>query len=278
MRQANHGLCCMLFMSFLASCASEQTASGPANQAQPAPAHAQLEAFRIVVPGTTAELELRPVAPDGADPSARAFYLAATETNWDMYDAFVFAMDRAEGQVDPPDAWARPSKPYILMDRGFGHAGFPAISVSYKGASEFCKWLAHRTGKRFRLPTEAEWEHACRLATDVNPNLDSLAWFKGNSAVDMRETTHRIATKSPDGLGLYDMLGNAAEWATSAGGKGVARGGSFKDAADSVSATARRPDDKSLNRTDPQIPRSVWWLADGGFIGFRVLCEVEPDA
>ena len=40
-----------------------------------------------------------------------------------------------------------------------------------------------------------------------------------------------------------------------------------------VTPLARRPDDKSLNRTDPQIPRSVWWLADGGFIGFRVLCE-----
>ncbi|MBL8859199.1 MAG: SUMF1/EgtB/PvdO family nonheme iron enzyme [Planctomycetes bacterium] len=277
MRKANHGIRLALFMALLASCASEQTAQGPLAQAEPAPTRPNPVPFHIAVPGTTVKLEFVPIPRDERTPGAREYYLAATETTWDMYDAFVFAMDRAEGQVDPPDAWARPSKPYILMDRGFGHAGYPAISVSYKGASEFCKWLAHKTGKRLRLPSEAEWEHACRAGTSAITNLNDIAWFKENSAVDMRETTHPIATKSPDALGLYDMLGNAAEWTTSAAGTGVARGGSFKEPADAVTAIARRPDDKSLNRTDPQIPRSVWWLADGGFIGFRVLCEIEPD-
>jgi formylglycine-generating enzyme required for sulfatase activity len=185
----------------------------------------------------------------------------------------VFALDRPETEKDPPDAFARPSKPYILMDRGFGHAGYPAISVSHKGAVEFCKWLAHKTGKRVRLPTEAEWEQAAKLGAGAAVPLGDVAWFKDNSELDMRITTHPVATKKPDALGLYDVLGNAAEWTTSTAGTGVARGGSFREAADAVTPLARRLDDKSLNRTDPQIPRSVWWLADGGFIGFRVLCE-----
>lgn len=226
------------------------------------------------MPGTTAKLEFVPIP---CDPAAKPYFLARTETTWDMYDAFVFAMDRAETEKDPPDAFARPSKPYILMDRGFGHAGYPVISVSYKGACEFCKWLAHTTGKRFRLPTESEWEHAAKSGSSTAVPLAEVAWFKDNSEHDMRITTHPIATKKPDALALYDMLGNAAEWTTSATNTGVARGGSFRDPAYAVTPLARRPDDKSLNRTDPQIPRSVWWLADGGFIGFRVLCEVEPN-
>jgi formylglycine-generating enzyme required for sulfatase activity len=126
-----------------------------------------------------------------------------------------------------------------------------------------------------RLPTEAEWERAAQSGSSAAVPLGDVAWFKDNSEHDMRITTQPIATKKPDALGLFDVLGNAAEWATSATGTGVARGGSFREAADAVTPTARRPDDKSLNRTDPQIPRSVWWLADGGFIGFRVLCEAD---
>jgi formylglycine-generating enzyme required for sulfatase activity len=261
----------------LASCATEQNAAEAPKQA---PADAQAvtpaaQAFTITVPGTTAKLEFVPIPRDPADPASKPFFLARTETTWDMYDAFVFAMERPETEKDPPDAFARPSKPYILMDRGFGHAGYPVISVSYKGASEFCKWLAHKTGKPFRLPTESEWERAAQAGASATVPLADVAWFKDNSELDMRVTTHPIATRQPDALGLYDVLGNAAEWTTSSTGKGVARGGSFREPADLVTPTATRADDKSLNRTDPQIPKSVWWLADGGFIGFRVLCEPE---
>lgn len=238
-----------------------------------APAPRALDPFEITIPGTTTKLAFLPVPADPADPGSRAFWLARTETTWDAYDAFVFALDRAEGQTDPPDAFARPSKPYILMDRGFGHAGYPAISTSYKGASEFCRWLSHQTGRRFRLPTEAEWERAAKLGGDADRALADVAWFEGNSSVDERPSTHPIATRAADALGFHDLLGNAAEWTTGPEAQGIARGGSFREGPEAVNGTARRPDDKSLNKTDPQRPRSVWWLADGGFIGFRVLCE-----
>jgi formylglycine-generating enzyme required for sulfatase activity len=260
---------------------AEQSATESAPQAPvvdvapPAPAP-----FTIVVPGTTARLTLVPV-PGGtvADPTTGErthvdpFWIATTEITWDMYDAFVFALDRSETETDPPDAWARPSKPYILMDRGFGHAGYPAISVSHKGATEFCKWLSARTHGSFTVPTEAEWELACRAGGTDATNLGDRAWFADNSEVDMRISTHPVAQKRADALGLFDMLGNAAEWTTDADGKGVARGGSFKDAAAKLTCSTRRPDDRALNASDPQIPKSVWWLADGGFIGFRVVAR-----
>jgi formylglycine-generating enzyme required for sulfatase activity len=239
--------------------------AGPAAAAAP-------ERVEIVVPGTTARLALVPIpAADGAGP----LLVATTEITWDMYDAFVFAMDRAESEKDPPDAFARPSKPYILMDRGFGHAGYPVISVSYRGASEFCRWLSTKTGRRFRLPTEAEWERAARggaAATD-SAALDASAWFAANSKAKGRASTRPVGRKAPNGYGLHDVLGNAAEWTTGANGQGVLRGGSFKDPAESVGVAARLPDDPAFNATDPQVPRSVWWLADGPFAGFRVVCD-----
>lgn len=288
----NRLLIALAALALVSACTSEQTARDTTKQE--ASTASELSAFEVLVPGTTVKLALKPVPrgvlefdapPTETAPSATAlthvdvpaFWIASTETTWDMYDSFVFAMDRAETERDPPDAWTRPSKPYILMDRGFGHSGYPVISVSYKGATEFCKWLAAKTGKRFRLPTEVEWQRACAAGAVVDDahSLGDRAWFKDNCAVDGRATTHPVAQKTPDSLGLFDMLGNAAEWTTSRAGTGVARGGSFKDVAADVSSTARRLDDKSLNKTDPQLPRSVWWLADGGFIGFRVMCEPE---
>jgi hypothetical protein len=241
-----------------------------------APPPALPEPVEFVVPGTTSKLVLAPVpAADGTG----ALLVATTEITWDMYDAFVFARERAEGELDPPDAYARPSKPYILMGRGFGHAGYPVISVSFRGASEFCRWLSVKTGRRFRLPTEAEWMHAARgggpaSADDADEAaLDASAWFAANSKVRGRASTRPVGRKAANAYGLHDVLGNAAEWTVGPDGRGVLRGGSFRDPAEAVTVTARVPDDPAFNATDPQIPQSVWWLADGPFAGFRVVCE-----
>ncbi len=283
---------------FAASCASEQNAGAAASQAPSAktgatpavapgvpPAALPRAPITVAVPGTTAVLVLQPVpsgvvelapAEDGAAPQridVGSFSIATTETTWDMYDAFVFALDRSKDETDPPDAWARPSKPYILMDRGFGHAGYPAISVSFRGATEFCRWLSAKTQRKFRLPTQAEWERACKLGNESTSGLVERAWCAENSEVEMRLVTHPVAQKQADALGLFDLLGNAAEWTTSADGKGIAHGGSFKDHAANLTSATRRSDDRALNATDPQIPKSVWWLADGGFVGFRVVME-----
>ncbi len=251
--------------------------------------------FEVAVPGCTQSLALQPIAgasvevADGkgglATTTVAAFWMASTETTWDMYDAFVFAMDRAEGATDEPDAYTRPSKPYILMDRGFGHKDYPVISVSPKGASEFCKWLSTKTGLRLRLPSEAEWQLAARADqtgewgfAGGETALSNHAWHAGNSLddEDMRLETRAVGLKSPNALGLFDMHGNASEWTRALDGSFVAKGGSFKEKGAALHLSARRPLDGSLNATDPQIPKSMWWLADGGFVGFRVVCEAPP--
>lgn len=296
------------------SCASDDAASkderessfdsaeiGATRSAKPAeapghenPAASIAQAFSQPIPGSTASLDFVPVAAGSVevvDPASGAktkvdvqpFLVATSETTWDMYDAFVFAMDRAsDAEKDTTDAWTRPSKPYILMDRGFGKATRPAISVSVKGAAEFCKWLSAKSGRTFRLPTEAEWELAARAGSkdayafgaDANA-LGEHAWFQGNSNDGSRPMTHPVKEKKANALGLFDVHGNAAEWTIALDGSGVARGGSYKENAAKVSFDARRPDSPALNATDPQIPKSMWWLADGGYIGFRVACDVR---
>lgn len=296
------GLCaaCGSTRASSATADAPSTTQEPAQDARPAApkprAAQQAAAFEVAVPGCTQKLVLKPIAaatvavPDGkggsADAQVGAFWIASTETTWDMYDAFVFAMDRAEGETDAVDAYTRPSKPYILMDRGFGHKNYPVISVSPKGAGEFCKWLSSKTGKRFRLPTEAEWMLAARggLQGDWSfaggaETLSDHAWHAGNALddEDFRLETRAVALKPANAFGLHDVHGNASEWAVAPDGSFVAKGGSFKEKNAALAVSARRPHDASLNATDPQVPKSVWWLADGGFVGFRVLCEGPAD-
>ena len=91
----------------------------------------------------------------------------------------------------------------------------PVEKVSWNDAQAFCQKLSQITGKTYRLPTEAEWEYACRAGTttryyfgdDAN-QLGDYAWYKGNS----RYKTHPVGEKKPNAWGLYDMIGNVWEW------------------------------------------------------------------
>lgn len=227
---------------------------------------------RIVVdsiPGTLVTFEMVAVP---AGTTVRAFLVGRTELTWDAYDAFALLQAPAVN-ASPADAVARPSRPYGAPDYGFGHKGYPTMSVARTGAEAFCEWLSKTTGKRYRLPTEAEWIHMATLATGggklAPAQRDALAWHRGNA----NGKTHDVAARRADRLGLYDLFGNVAEWVTTEDGRRVARGGSYMDAPAAVGPHARAVQDDSWNERDPQIPKSRWWLSDAPFIGFRVVRE-----
>ena len=196
----------------------------------------------------------------------KALWIAKTETTWDAYDVFVYRLDEPQGTPNGNDAVAHPSKPYGAADRGYGHKGYPVINESYYAAEQYCKWLSAKTGHTYRLPTEAEWQYAC-LAGSPEPDeklLDKYAWF-------WQEKTQPVAQKSPNAWGIYDMLGNVAEWCAGLDCRSVVCGGSFEDFAKKVKASTREYQDDSWQANDPQNPKSKWWLSDGQFVGFRVV-------
>jgi formylglycine-generating enzyme required for sulfatase activity len=250
-------------------------ATQPPRTAAPKTPAPGLAPFKIDVPGTTLSLEMAPVPPGSSDRPVEAekgFWISRHEITWDLYDTFVYRLD--QGGADDAagaDAITRPSKPYISMDRGYGHSSYPAISMSYHGAESFCEWLSKKTGRRFRLPTEAEWKAICRRSGIDPANASEHAWHAGNAD----RTTHPVGTKRADALGLYDLWGNASEWCTGAEAKPVTIGGSFLEAPDRIGCAAVVPPVPDWNASDPQFPKSIWWLADAGFVGFRVVCEPE---
>ncbi|MDQ7012659.1 MAG: SUMF1/EgtB/PvdO family nonheme iron enzyme [Planctomycetota bacterium] len=245
-------------------------------------------AIVVEIPKTTLSIELVPVEmPDGT-----TLLVTRREIAWPLYDTYVHGLDQ-ENPAMPDDAGmvggvTRPTKPYINMDRGWGHTNYPAMGMSHLAAQEFCTWLGHKTGRTFRLPTEAEWEAIAEQSGTTPDNLDARAWHLGNTD----DTTRPRATKDADDLGLYDLLGNVGEWCTTdphadpaVRSGAVARGGSYMDEPELLSPKARQRPHRSWNSTDPQIPKSIWWLADCTWVGIRPVCvpddptnpSVSPD-
>jgi formylglycine-generating enzyme required for sulfatase activity len=105
-----------------------------------------------------------------------------------------------------------------VMDANFSYvkgSTLPVETVTWNDAEEFCKKLSQKEGKTYRLPTEAQWEYACRAGTtskysfgDSESQLGDYAWYKGNSG----DKTHPVGKKKPNAWGLYDMHGNVWEW------------------------------------------------------------------
>lgn len=185
--------------------------------------------------------------------------------------------------------------PYMEMSFGMGINGYPAINMTQFAASKFCEWLSSITGNYYRLPTEAEWEYACKAGSNSDyyfgddiSILSEYAWYSDNS----NGSYHKIGTKKPNVLGLYDMHGNVSEWTidtysvdkyknrntlknpfyiTKNKYPKVIRGGSWNDDATRLKSSRRDLSTKELQKRDPQIPKSKWWNTDAPYIGFRIV-------
>lgn len=225
------------------------------------------ETRTVRVPKTTVSFEMvrTPAAEDGSVP---AMWVLKTEVPWELYDIFVYRLDKAEDEVDA-DGIARPSKPYVPPDRGFGHDGYPAMGMTRQAAEGFCAWLSEVTGTTYWLPTEAEWVH---VASPGASGDASMAWTSANAEF----TTHPVGKKRANEFGLHDMIGNVAEWVVSDGRRPIAMGGSYLDEPEDCSAESKQQQERGWNASDPQIPKSQWWLADCSWVGFRFVSEEEP--
>jgi formylglycine-generating enzyme required for sulfatase activity len=263
---------------------------GCASFGQVAVDESRTKSFTQEISGTTVSFQMNLVPggtlkkPDAFDPSVTIevpiapLYMCEHETTWDMYDIFAFALDLPEPQRDGVDATTRPSRPYLPADRGFGHSNYPVISVAFNGAKEFCKWLSAKTGRTYRLATRDEWEWAARAGTTNEASdeitINAAAWHAGNSP----EKTQEIKGKAPNAWGLFDMLGNAGEWTVNSDGKGRLCGGHYRTPAADVKFALSEKQTADWNKRDPQMPKSKWWLSDGPFASFRIVCEIqEPE-
>ncbi|NUL82239.1 MAG: SUMF1/EgtB/PvdO family nonheme iron enzyme [Armatimonadetes bacterium] len=240
------------------------------------------------IQGTLVRIEMVPIpggkliVPDPDSPtkereiSIKPFYMAKFELLWDVFDIWAYRLDQTEEErIQGVDAVTRPSKPYGAPDRGFGHQGYPAISMSHFAADMFCRWLSRKTGKKYRLPSEHEWMYAAIAGAPPSrkpfepSELKKIAWYWENSD----DKTHLAGKKEPNKWGLYDMFGNAGEWCTDEEGVGILKGGSYLSDAEQLNIVYGQRFEKSWQSTDPQNPKSKWWYSDGPFCGFRIICE-----
>jgi len=195
---------------------------------------------------------------DGKEYDIKPIWISTTEVTWDLYDVYWVRLDVPEAHRNDKDvAASRPSAPG---------------SIHFFEADRFTKWLSAKTGHKYRLPTEAEWTYACRAGGNgqvAKAKLKDVAWYVDNGD----DKTHEVAKMKPNAWGLFDTLGNVAEWAVRPDGTGVACGGSFQDEAQDVNSDNHAEYTRGWQRKDPQDPKGHSWLSDGPHIGFRIVRE-----
>ena len=221
------------------------------------------------------------------------FWMSKCEITWDQYDVWNEDIDQLRRKMMSlkmtsrdlaVDGVSRPTEPYTDMSFGMGREDFPAICMTQHAARTYCQWLSAKTGRYYRLPTEAEWEYACRAGTDTPyhfggdvDELEDYGWFFDNSD----DTYQRVGQKKPNAWGLHDMHGNVAEWVldqyrpyeeitetknplaipTTLYPR-VVRGGGWDSDPDRLRSAARLASEEDWKQQDPQIPRSIWYHTD----------------
>jgi formylglycine-generating enzyme required for sulfatase activity len=256
-----------------------------------------LKPYKAIIPGSDVPYEMLPI-PAGKlkmgnnavkdespehEVAIEPFWMAPREVTWNEYRLFMFATLSGEeaGNNIAVDAVSRPTKPYVEMSFGMGIEGYPAISMTHHAANKYAQWLSAKTGHFYRLPTEAEWEYACKANAPAPTDLEPVAVF-GRKQYDL------VGTKKPNAFGLYDMLGNVMEWTTDqyyadaysdpkpwypskTSYPHTARGGSWADKSGRVTCSARFPSDASWKQQDPNLPKSIWYHTDALGLGFRLV-------
>ncbi len=239
------------------------------------------------------------------------FWIGKYEVTWQEYDIWSYRLDIQRRKLlgtkaTPLDANAdpvtRPTAPYTDMTFGMGHDDYPAICMTQHAAKMYCKWLSEKTGHYYRLPTEAEWEYACRAGTttaysfgDDPDKLEEHGWFYDNSD----EAYHKVGQKKPNPWGLYDMHGNVSEWVLDGYSENayaklakkqpaaspyavptglyprIVRGGSWDDDPEGLRSAARFSSNEDWKIQDPQIPKSIWYHTDATHVGFRIVRSLK---
>ena len=239
--------------------------------------------FKDTIPFSQVTFEMVKV-PGDESKGIKPFYIGKTEVTWDEFLPWALCKDIPEesDQAEQRALLQRPSAPYVTVDRGFGTQHRPALGMSRLSAELYCQWLSKQTGHKYRLPTEKEWEYVYTLGGNTQyeqlskEEADRIAVWEGDSYVQSEQMnmTQPVASKAPNKLGLYDLVGNAAEWVTDTGKDRVVRGGHFYSKLDKIGWVGREvQDDEVWNANYPGDPRSIWWFVDAMWVGFRVVCE-----
>lgn len=232
----------------------------------------------VLIPGDDAE-------------NIKPFYVAKTEVTWEMFLYWAYC-DDIENRNDIHQLQAQGLRPSGLAhghpqtDQGMvTNPRWPATGMSWRVAQAYCRWVSEQTGRTYRLPTDNEWMYLFKQAGGI-PNdhlvlFDRALLLDNNEEMDDVPFLHMprpVAQGEPDALGLYDLLGNAAEWVQPMGGKRWVRGGHFLTKAEDLSNHwLAFEDQKTWNETYPQIPVSDSWYIDEYFQGIRLVCSIEVE-
>ncbi len=296
-----------------------------------------MKAYTEVIPDTDAKFDMVPIhggkftmgSPEGEkdrnddegpqhEVAVEPFWMGKCEVTWDEYELWGLSIDvqrrelaRKTSGKEPTerellvDAITQPTKPYSDMTFGMGKEDYPVICMTQLAARVYCKWLSAKTGRYYRLPTEAEWEYAARAGTDTaysfgdDPEkLGDYAWHFENSD----DGYHKVGQKKPNPWGLYDMHGNVSEWVLDQyipdyykqlAGKAttcplavptteyprVTRGGCWDDDPEKLRSAVRTGSSEDWKMQDPQIPKSIWYTTEVYCPGFRIVRPLKtPDA
>ncbi len=252
------------------------------------------------------EAKRQPIEGPQVKVTVDSFWMGKCEVTWDEYEPYMITkIDRAKngGRVDYDpklhclvDAVSGPTNPYVEMSFGMGQKGYPAISMTQHAANKYCQWLSAQTGHFYRLPTEAEWEYACRAGTttaycfgDDPSKLGEYAWYYDNS----NEKYQKVGRKKPNPWGLHDMHGNVMEWTADqftpdyfgrikahAASPFIkpdrlyprtVRGGGWDDDPQQLRSAFRRGSEAAWKAQDPQLPKSIWYHTNAQWVGFRII-------